>query len=338
MINSINYGYSHDNDVAQDRSQWMAKLNDNTPLSSLSIPGTHDTMALGWGGVIAETQSKSLKNQLISGIRYLDIRLGAYPNNADLLYSYHGFIYLHSTFTNILEIVTNFLKNNPSETIIMRIKQEHTTEADTVFISLLNRFFQNPKYSNYIYKNKEQNNPFLKELRGKILILQNFGGKIEWMPYPASFYIQDDYWLKSIWELYSKWEKVKDYLYKANQSFLSGEHEKFINYLSGTGGCFPYFVASGHVQPNTCSPQLPTGLIEPKFHSYYPDFPRVKLHSGIVMIFFQGTDILTMNYIKKFNPSYVGIIVADFPGQGLINSVIDVNFNKKKALTKNCCA
>ncbi|OOV58817.1 phosphatidylinositol-specific phospholipase C domain-containing protein, partial [Clostridium botulinum] len=145
MINSINYGYSHDNDVAQDRSQWMAKLNDNTPLSSLSIPGTHDTMSLGWGGVIAQTQSKSLKNQLLSGIRYLDIRLGAYPNDPDLLYSYHGFIYLHSTFTNILEIVTSFLKSNPSETILMRIKQEHTTKPDNVFLSLLNKFLQNYK-------------------------------------------------------------------------------------------------------------------------------------------------------------------------------------------------
>lgn len=108
MMNNIKLGYSHDDDICQDQSQWMANLNDNQLLSSISIPGTHDTMSLGWGGDIAENQSKTLRNQLISGIRFLDIRLGAYPNYSDLLYCYHGFIYLHSTFREVLDIVTSF--------------------------------------------------------------------------------------------------------------------------------------------------------------------------------------------------------------------------------------
>ncbi|MCD3349046.1 phosphatidylinositol-specific phospholipase C [Clostridium botulinum D/C] len=329
MINNINYGYSHDNYVAQDRSQWMAKLNDNTPLSSLSIPGTHDTMSLGWGGDIAQNQSKSLENQLISGIRFLDIRLGAYPNHEDLLYSYHGFIYLHSTFGAILDVVTKFLKDHPSETILMRVKQEHTNESDKVFIDLLKKVLGNRKYSNYLYKGKGIMNPKLGELRGKFVILQNFRGTVEWVLYIANFNIQDDYYLSTNWDLYSKWLKVKLQLFTANEFYLMGTNVKFINYLSGSGGVFPYFVASGHVSPGTCDARLATGLTEPAFHNYYPDFPRVNWCGIFATIAFEGTNNLAITYINKFKPLYVGIVVSDFPGPGLINTVINVNFNRK---------
>lgn len=323
----ITYGYSHDDYICQDQSRWMAKLKDETKLSSLSIPGTHDTMSLGWGGDIAQTQSKNLKNQLISGIRFLDIRLSAYPTFKDLLYCQHGFIYLHSTFTDVLNIATDFLIDNPSETIIIRLKQEFTNESDLSFISLLETILNNPKYLNFMYKYTGNLNPTLKELRKKVLLLQNFGGPIKWMLY-RSFSIQDNYNLNTNWDLYSKWETVKEHLYLANKSFLKGSSTKFINYLSGSKGVFPYFVASAHSSAETNAPRLLTGLTEPAFKNYYIDFPRVNRLGIFSSISFEGTNDLTFSYINENKPSYVGIIVADFPGQGLINSIIDVNFSK----------
>ncbi|MCD3195793.1 phosphatidylinositol-specific phospholipase C [Clostridium botulinum C] len=329
MMNNIKLGYSHDDDICQDQSQWMANLNDNKLLSSISIPGTHDTMSIGWGGDIAQNQSKTLRNQLISGIRFLDIRLAAYPNYSDLLYCYHGFIYLHSTFREVLDIVTSFLKEHPSETILIRIKQEYTNETNKVFASLLKKILEDSKYLDYVFKGKGIYNPKLKELRGKFIILQNFDGIIEYLLYTENFNIQDDYYISTNWGLYNKWLKIKLQLFTANNFYLMGTNTKFINYLSGSGGVFPYFVASGHVNPGTYAPRLSTGLTEPAFHDYYPDFPRVNWCGVFATIAFEGTNNLAITYINKIKPLYVGIVVSDFPGQGLINTVISVNFNKK---------
>jgi len=62
-------------------------------------------------------------------------------------------------------------------------------------------------------------------------------------------------------------------------------------------------------------------------HSYrYPDFPRVDCILGICTIAFEGTNILTYNLLKKVRSlRYVGLIMVDFPGDGLIQAVIDLN-------------
>jgi 1-phosphatidylinositol phosphodiesterase len=84
--------YSHDPQPKTFNPDWMAEIKDDTLLSMLSIPGTHETMALyGVGGVlppgvpvppligqivddIVICQSMSLWDQLMSGVRVLDIR------------------------------------------------------------------------------------------------------------------------------------------------------------------------------------------------------------------------------------------------------------------------
>lgn len=321
---SWDYAYAHDDYVPQDQSEWMKRLDGLMHLSQISIPGTHDSMSLGWGGDIVQTQSKSLKNQLISGIRFLDIRLQAYQNYPDLLYAYHGIVYLHASFPGILDIVTEFLEKNPSETILMRIKQEN--KQDSVFGDLVEKVLTKPKYFKYLY-NEYSYNPQLEKMRGKFVILENFNRGFRGIPYNLCFDIQDDYYLRTNWDLYSKWEKVKAQLNNANTRRSS--NKKFINYLSGSGGSFPYFVASGHSSPGTNAPLLATGLTEPAFHNYYPDFPRVNWFGVVATIAFLGTDELTKNYIEKNKLLYVGIVVSDFPGQGLINSVINVNFISK---------
>ena len=58
--------------------KWMKNIPDETPLSMISIPGTHDSAARF---ITAPTprifccQDMSVKNQLLSGARFLDIRL-----------------------------------------------------------------------------------------------------------------------------------------------------------------------------------------------------------------------------------------------------------------------
>ncbi|WP_424577992.1 RICIN domain-containing protein [Bacillus cereus] len=153
----------------------------------------------------------------------------------------------------------------------------------------------------------------------------NVGGSNIGLNYPHDFNIQDDYHLSTNWDLYDKWSKVKKQLNEANTSYNRGSKIKFINYLSGSGGSFPYFVASGHSSPGTSAPRLATGLTTPGWSNSYLDFPRVACFIGICTIAFEGTNILTTDYIENNNLKYTGIIVADFPGQALINNVIKTN-------------
>ena len=58
--------------------KWMKNIPDETPLSMISIPGTHDSAARFTTAPTPRIfccQDMSVKNQLLSGARFLDIRL-----------------------------------------------------------------------------------------------------------------------------------------------------------------------------------------------------------------------------------------------------------------------
>ncbi|EIA29428.1 1-phosphatidylinositol phosphodiesterase [Candidatus Arthromitus sp. SFB-4] len=41
---------------------------------------------------------------------------------------------------------------------------------------------------------------------------------------------------------------------------------------------------------------------------------------------FEGTNVLTLNYIVEKDVRFTGIVVSDFPGAGLIEEIIDLNY------------
>ncbi|EJR80236.1 phosphatidylinositol-specific phospholipase C [Bacillus cereus] len=319
------HGYSHDKEIGYTNPNWMSKINDDVRFSDLSIPGTHDTMSIGYGGDIAQTQSMSLNAQLDAGIRYIDIRC-RYTDGSFAIH--HGPIFLHSMFGDVLNITTQFLDNHPGETVFMRVKQEHSSVSNDIFNQTLKEYID--RYPGYFFdsKNRTNTDPTLREMRGKIVILLNVGGSSIGLNYPHDFNIQDDHHLSNNWDLHDKWLKVKNQLNQANTANQTMSRKKFINYLSGSGGVLPYFVASGHSSPSTGAPRLATGLTTPGWSNSYPDFPRVDCFIGICTIPFEGTNVLTANYIAEKPFNYTGIVVSDFPGRELINNVIRVNKNQ----------
>src|SRR5262249_28574733 len=64
--------YSTDEYPETLHNDWMKWVPDDTNLTEMSLPGTHDTMSL-YGGGIPETQSMKLRSQLNAGIRVIDI-------------------------------------------------------------------------------------------------------------------------------------------------------------------------------------------------------------------------------------------------------------------------
>lgn len=150
-------------------ANWMSQISDSTQLSAISIPGTHDSGAT-YESVYgtAKCQSLGISDQLEAGIRYLDIRCRNYE---DAFVIHHGSVYQHLNFDDVLTACRNFLSENPTETIIMSVKEEYdaygnSKSFETVFLEYMNT------YSNLFWTHSYI--PAIGDVRGKIVLLRRF--------------------------------------------------------------------------------------------------------------------------------------------------------------------
>ncbi len=325
-------GYAHDATINAYNPGWMAALPDSMKLSYMSIPGTHDSMALVGGDAIA-TQTTELATQLAAGIRVIDIRI---LFQFDSFFLCHGVMPEPGSFDSVMQTLETFLRQNPGETVLMRVQDAtnglgNTESFEQVFQSYWSR------YSGIFWNNaNHETNPTLGELRGKVVVLQNFTATASYGLNYSEFNAQDDYNFNNNWYQYTKWTEVEAQLMKANMPsqicsqgvcypLLPGNANRlYINSLRGAGGSFPYFVASGKSDPSTGGPLLMTGETTPLFNNW-PDFPRVNCFLGMCSIAFEGTNNLTFDWLLASPRTRVGIIMADFPGPGLIDAVIAAN-------------
>ena len=321
-------GYSHDSNTGVTITDWMALVADDTFVDRISLPGTHDSMSL-YGGDAVATQTMSLEAQLDAGIRVLDIRARLIDNGLAI---HHGMVYQHANMDDVFKTVTRWLSRHPAETVLMKVKDEYTASNSTkpwaqVFSEIIT------PYSAFIYTGNGINVP-LRELRGKIAVIhyfpENGSGRNYGDVNPYYFNTQDEYTLSTNWDLYWKWEEVKSQLKTTDELKKRNEGTVFMNHLSAAVGSFPYFVASGHSSPGTAAPRLATGLTTPGMSGSYPDFPRVDCAGALCTIAFEGTNVLITNYLNATQPpiEFTGIIMADFPGSGLIRAIVERNLGK----------
>src|SRR4051812_34206377 len=112
-----------------DHPDWMKSVPGTTNLASMSIPGTHETMAIH-GGDLVQTQEDygdsggTLAAQLKAGIRMIDIR--ARVNDGNTFTIHHGAFYQQANFDDVLNTTGAFLDQNPTETVLVRLKHECT--------------------------------------------------------------------------------------------------------------------------------------------------------------------------------------------------------------------
>lgn len=254
-------GYRNEQSAAEDNSDWMKNLAGSFPMSSLSIPGTHDSGAYTYGRETTETQEMRIPEQLKAGIRVFDIRLGNNHLNFDTecvgpdLYTFHGISCQFEKFKDVLEQIKTFLQDHSGEVAFMRVKFENGPNGDTFTSQVETEMDSFPN----LFFGGIQSNPRLDDVRGKIVLLRDYGGStsIRGIRY-NSLKIQDEYSLGTNWDLYKKWNNVKTQLVASDDS-TSLETTTFVNYLSASGGGFPYFFASGHSSWETGAPNLLTG-------------------------------------------------------------------------------
>lgn len=146
-------------------NEWMKCLQDTLPLCKISIPGTHDSGATR-GGSMLKTQTVDIPGQLRQGIRAFDIRLKKKDGKLGIFHSLaFQKIYWED---DVLPAFISFLKEHPSETLIVSLKKEGGDIQD--YTALLEASLSAPAHQDYFVTD------FLPELtlkdcRGKILFL-----------------------------------------------------------------------------------------------------------------------------------------------------------------------
>ena len=125
-------------------SNWMANVPDHVPITSMSIPGTHDAATWNYTqatqtllepvtgklppAIAFQCQDRSLFQMLGDGIRFFDLRVGFLPDHRQLGF-FHASALLSTTATlpDALLGFYKWLDDHPSETILISIKVDNAT-------------------------------------------------------------------------------------------------------------------------------------------------------------------------------------------------------------------
>ncbi|OEV08230.1 phospholipase [Streptomyces nanshensis] len=167
---------------------WMSQLPDRVLLRELTVPGTHNSGALH-GGPWAECQNTPIAEQLSSGIRFLDIRCRLFDGSFAI---HHGPAYQHLNFDDVLGTCRDFLASRPSETVLMRVKQEYSEESAEHFRTVFEDYLDGRGWRSLFRLDPAL--PDLGDARGKVVLLGDSDG-LPGVHYgdPQLFDIQDAY-------------------------------------------------------------------------------------------------------------------------------------------------
>lgn len=287
-------------------NEWMSGVDNSRKLYELSIPGTHDCVTeYVQFPHISQCQNMNISDQLEIGVRALDIRVQSLDNRLGMVhgmakaFNNPGYNTAQMDMSDVLLRCYDFLKNHPSECIIMQFKNDSGKEMEKCFNNLFYTYIKGNE-DKWFLQNRV---PTMGECRGKIVLIrrckmdeeneeftnENTGLDFsQWVeqdtaePEPlvletnsvdnASFVIQDRFKYKPE----PRWsECIEPFL--NNRTEFSGEY--VICYLSTAGG--------------NKGPQANAQYINPMFMDYpldksryygtiYLDFPFIDLTRKII--------------------------------------------------------
>lgn len=219
-----------------DGKNWMGRLPEKArqgAIYSVTMPGSHDsgTKSLSIPLGLAMTQSTTIPEQLNMGVRFLDIRLKVDGNKLSVC---HGVLGSNYHFHQVLSECQSFLKQNPSECILMSVKCDHNDSA---------AFAKNfeSRYSEYFATDNKLTS--LESASGKILLMRRFSMPAQGIqlsiPNNTSgsdnigtdgnrIYVQDEY-ERDLQQAYIKKRVVEGFLDRTDEDGL------YVNFISATG-------------------------------------------------------------------------------------------------------
>lgn len=245
---------------------WMAAIKEGTTLSRLSMPGSHDSGSFKLEDPVkqvwAMTQDRNFVDQMNNGVRFFDIRVRATSDQQIVLH--HGAVYLYVTLHEFLSDVRGFLKDHPTETIIMSIKEDHPPMEGVTKRTA--EIFRDNYYNSDIFYKGSSLNPTIGETRGKVVLFNrmsnaNLFSGFQYAGWPdnqtfslktnreqLTLNVQDEYNVS----YEAKKKSIQSFLTETNKD--SSNDKIFINFISlasgGTKFSSPYYFA-GYLNPET---------------------------------------------------------------------------------------
>ncbi len=174
-------------DAADVRAvNWMENIPDETKLSSMSIPGTHDSCTQNVDmRYIFQCQDASIATQLKYGYRYLDMRLVLEKRSGqETLVLKHNIARCKVsdspfsrtlTLADVLKDVYAFLDEHQSETVIMCMKAENSKDDVAAVQKALYEMI-NQASERWYLKNEI---PTMGAVRGRIVLATRFDDKLQ---------------------------------------------------------------------------------------------------------------------------------------------------------------
>ena len=147
----------------------MSYIDDSTNITNLVIPGTHNSCSskfiktnLKFIKERIVNQVWSIREQLLAGIRYFDLRPG------QNYYIYHSHFPTIYTLNDTLKEMSNFLKEYPSEFLFVRFQFVNKTCQSINYFLCFDKFLHSVLSEYYDIFYQENEFPELKSIRGKI--------------------------------------------------------------------------------------------------------------------------------------------------------------------------
>lgn len=268
---------------------WMSRIDDETPLNKIDIPGTHDSFAYCVPYAViestAKTQSMNILDQLNIGCRFLDIRVN------QNLEGRHASIDCKDDLWKAMEWIKSFLAENPKETILMRIKLE---DEDNLSILDHNLGTLLTEYGKLFWMNGGKTEwPAIKEVRGKIVVLDNLTNNDDFYFFSRGYgfkyggskpemLIQDVYNPEDSGDLSDEDYKLK--LIKENLETNAAPGVLKINYVSAVTGW------AGAVG-NGKSPKDFADYLNPRVAEYVSAHTKESLTTGALLFDFVNTPV-----------------------------------------------
>ena len=208
---SADVGDTPPDEISVGATDWMSGIPGERYLNEINIPGAHDagmkrTYTYGdvaeLGHKYAKTQELNVSEQLDAGIRFMDIRISHILNETELsrspvvchgdyqypldiktdmrYYALYGDDKLY--LDKVLSICQNFLRNHPTETVLLEITFENGVKdvgRDRTYALAKKNL---DEFGDLIYKQNGSkiisNMPQLKDVRGKVVILSKETDKL----------------------------------------------------------------------------------------------------------------------------------------------------------------
>ncbi|NUP53548.1 MAG: phosphatidylinositol-specific phospholipase C domain-containing protein [Catenulispora sp.] len=226
----------------QPTDSWLAHLPDTVPLTALTIPGTHDSCCQNpaYGTEWSHTQNWGIPQQLTEGVRFLDIRCNGLAGTASELGIYHSSWYQYIRLQDVLDQCRSFLAAHPSETVVMRLRNENAggqALTDTEFCRRFNYYLDDlgyrPAFHLYGW-------PALSTARGKIVLLADFGFPAQWGLISWSSGTNDYMITQDTFDTVGLDTKGQLIINQFDQAYSNpASAQMYVNFLSYAGGTWP---------------------------------------------------------------------------------------------------